>query len=171
MPLNTNPDIVRDRDVVVFSKGETFTVVIDSNLQTNGWQGGQGVTWTTTPKDSDTFIVTYSAGLPGGFLLWGSNESSDQFISYTQNQPTYRFAVFCFGSWVFSTRTFEVYTHASRMAGPLVPITYIPGEPLFFSLRGLFTNEDESGLAFPVGVVAQIPSSVTNNYLTVESQL
>jgi hypothetical protein len=171
MSVNIEP-YYRDRDVAVFSKGPSFTVMVDTNLMTTGWQGGQGVQWTDAAFDDDTFIVTFSNGLPGGFLLWGSNESADQFISYTKNQPTYGFATYCFGPWVIATRTFEVYTLASRMAGPLVPIVYTAGEPLYFSLRGLFTNEDESGFGFVTGAVSQIPDAVlTNNYLTVQVQI
>lgn len=172
MPLPLDPDIVRDRDVVIFTKGESFTVMVDSVLRTQGWQGGQGVMWADSTADSDTFVVTVSNGLPGGFLLWGSNESSDQFISYVQNQPIYQFATYGFGAWVISTRTFEVYTLASRMSGPLVPITYTAGQPLFFSLRGLFTNQDESGRGLVVGSVAQVPNATLNNsYLGVQTQL
>ena len=164
-----DPD-VRDRDVIVFSKGPSFTAQIDSALKTKGWAGGQGATWTDDPN-SDTFIVTASAGLPGGFLLWGSNELADQLISYTANQPTYSFATYCFGPWSISTRTYEQYTLASRTVGPLVPIVYTSGEPLFFSLRGLWTNEDESGLGFVVGAVMQVPNASLNlNYLGVSTQ-
>jgi len=165
-----DPD-VRDRDVVVFSKGRSFTVSIDSNLKSSGWSGGQGVTWSDDPN-SDTFLVTASAGLPGGFLLWGSNESADQYISYTQNQPTYSLATYCYGGWTISTITYEQYTLASRTGpGPLVSIVYTIGEPLFFSLRGLFTNQDESGQGYVVGSVAQIPNPSLNlNYLGVSTQ-
>jgi hypothetical protein len=164
-----DPD-VRDRDVIVFAKGPSFTPMIDSNLRTQGWAGGQGVTWTDNPA-ADTFTVTFSAGLPGGFLLWGSNESADQYISYTENQPMYSFATYCFGGWSISTRTYEQYTLASRMAGPLVPNVYTIGAPLFFSLRGLFTIQDESGLGFVVGSVMQVPNPSLNlNYLGVSTQ-
>jgi hypothetical protein len=179
MPLYPNPDIVRDRDVIVFSKASAFTVMIDATMKSKGWQGGQGVQWAASTVNSDTFIVTFSDGIPAGFLLWGSNESSDQFISYTQNQPTYQFASYCFGPWVFSTRTFEQYTYASRQAGPLVPLTYTAGEPLLFSLRGFWTKEDEWALSgdprapneFIAGSVAQVPSSLNNNYLGVQAQM
>jgi len=164
-----DPD-VRDRDVIVFSKGPSFTTQIDSVLKTQGWAGGQGVQWTDDPT-SDTFIVTVSHGLPGGFLVWGSNESADQYISYTENQPTYSFATYCFGTWTISTRTYELYTLASRTAGPLVLNNYVVGEPLYFSLRGLFTNQDESGLGFVVGSVMQVPNGTLNlNYLGVSTQ-
>lgn len=171
MPLVVDPDIVRERDVVVFSKGDSFSVMVDSGLVSSGWPGGQGVRWASPPINSDTFFVTVSNGAGWGFLLWGSNESSDQFISYTRNQPTYQFATYCFGVWVISTRTFETFTRASRVSGPLVPIVYTAGQPLFFSLRGFFTNEDESGQEIVVGSVCQVPSSTNNNYLGVQTQM
>jgi hypothetical protein len=76
-------------------------------------------------------------------LLWGSNEDSDQYISMVEQQVVYGHAVFCAGGWLMTTRTFERYTYASRVMGPLVPITYTVGERLLFSLRGYWTNEDE----------------------------
>lgn len=178
MPINTDPNIVRTRDVIVFSKSKGVTVQIDSALAAKGWPGGQGVRW--TDSTSDTLIVTSTDGLPAGVLLWGSNESSDQFIAYVENQPLYKFATLCFGGWVISTITYEMYTYASRQAGPLVPIAYTVGAPLFFSLRGYFTNEDEWSLSgdprapntFVTGVVAQVPSPTLNSsYLGVQTAL
>lgn len=170
MPLTVDPDIVRERDVIVFSKGESFTVMVDAGLSTNGWPGGQGVQWASS--SIDTFTVTASTGAGWGFLLWGSNESSDQYTSYTGNQSTYHFGTYGFGTWLISTRTYEVYTLASRRSGPLVANTYVAGQPLFFSLRGFFTNEDESGQEIVVGAVCQVPSATLNNsYLGVETQM
>jgi hypothetical protein len=160
--------------VVVFVKGKTLPVMVDNAMAVGGWPGGQGVQWIDSPT-SDTFKVTYSDGPLGGFLLWGSNETSDQFISYTGNQPGYKFGVLCVGAgWVFSTSSFERYTWLSRQGGPLVLNVYVPGQKLRFSLRGLFTNEDEWTASLDprapndwiVGTVISIPSSVTNNYLT-----
>lgn len=178
MPLATDfTPIVRERDVIVLAKSKGIPVEVDPTLAASGWAGGQGVSW--VDSTSDTLIVSFSTGLPAGFLLWGSNESSDQFISYIQNQPLYRFATLCFGGWMICTKTFEQFTYQSRQSGPLVPITYAEGEPLFFSLRGLFTNQDEWALSgdprapniFGVGVVAQAPSSLTNGYITIETQI
>ncbi len=173
-------DVFRTRDVVVFVKSKTIPVVIDSRLQTGGWPGGQGATWLDDPNN-DTFQVTYSDGRFGGFLLWGSNESSDQFVSFYKNQPTYRFAVMCVGPWVISTTTFEQYTYASRIAGPpYVPNVYTPGTKLRFSLRGYFTPEDEWTLSgdirapnnFFVARVIQPPvPSINNNYLELQSMM
>jgi hypothetical protein len=172
-----NPDIVRDRDVIVFSKSKGIPVQIDSALSTSGWPGGQGVRW--TDSTSDTLIVTATDGLPAGILLWGSNESSDQFIAYYENQPTYKFATLCIGGWIISTITYEMNTYASRQAGPLIPIAYVIGQPLFFSLRGYFTPEDEWTLSgdprapnvYVTGAVAQVPSTLSNNYLGVQTAL
>jgi hypothetical protein len=133
--------ITATRDVEVLFKGDSYTVSVDQSMLTNGWQGGQGVKWATSPQDE--FLVTYSDGLYGGFLLWGSNESSDQYIAYVEQQLKYGYATFCAGGWLIQTRTFERYTYASRQVGPLVPITYVVGQRLVFSLRGLMTSEDE----------------------------
>lgn len=170
-------DIVRDRDLIVLAKGPTLPVRISASLATSGWQGGQGVMWADSPDD--TFLVTTSNGWYGGFLLWGSDEEADKRIGMERNQLIYRFSTLCVGTWVVSTRTFETHTYASRQAGPLVALTYNPGDLLYFSLRGLFTKEDEftasgdprapnTGI---VGRVAQAPSALTKNYLTVHTSI
>jgi len=166
--------IPRTRDCYTLVKGDTFTVTVDNGLAVNGWRGGVGVQWTTSLKDE--MMVTLSTGYVAGFLLWGSNESSDQFTSMTENQPYYRFAVLCFGSWLVVTQQYEVYTYASRQSGPLVPITYNPSDKLCFSLRGLWTKEDEFSLSgdprapnlLYTGFVAQVPSASTGGYMTVQ---
>jgi hypothetical protein len=135
------PELVRTRDVVAQFKGDAITVAVSPAMISGGWVGGQGVQWTSAPTDD--FMVTYSDGRYGGFLLWGSNEDSDQYVSFYRQQVTYGHAVLCFGGWLISTSSFEQYTYASRIAGPLVPIVYTAGQRLLFSLRGLFTNEDE----------------------------
>jgi hypothetical protein len=167
-------EIFRTRDVVVFSKSKTIPVMIDPALAAGGWPGGQGVQWIDDPN-FDTFKVTYSAGRYGGFLLWGSNESSDQYISATQNQPTYKYAVMCIGPWVVSTTTFEQYTYASRTGGgPLVKNVYTPGNKLRFSRRGYFTPEKEDP-ALPdlfVARVIQAPNlAINNGYLELQSMI
>lgn len=169
-------DVFRTRDVVVFVKSKTIPVTISTRMQSGGWPGGQGVTWLDDPNN-DLFQVDYSDGRFGGFLLWGSNEVSDQYVAYYKNQPTYRFAVMCIGSWVVSTLTFETYTYASRMAGPLVRNVYVPGNKLRFSLRGYATPEDEWTLSgdprapnnFFIGRVIQPPVAFNNNYLEFQS--
>jgi hypothetical protein len=155
---------LRTRDCVIWVKAETLTVAVDGNLTLNGWKGGQGVTF--APVTQDEVLITQSDGLGGGFLLWGSDESSDQFTAMTENQPYYGFAVIGMGAWLIATPTFEQYTYASRQHSPLVPITYNPSDPLFFSLRGYWTNEDEWTLSGDprapndnvVGFVSQVPA-------------
>lgn len=167
----------RDRDCIVLFKGDAYPVSVSSSLRTVGWQGGQGVQWVDSPNDE--FLVDFSTGLYGGFLLWGSKEVSDQFTASTGNQPQYGFGTFCAGGWVISTRTFERYTWSSRQGGPLVPNTYVVGERLCFSLRGLFTKEDEWTLAgdprapndFFIGSVIQSPTSDNNFYLTLQTSI
>src|SRR5271168_4087837 len=138
-------ELIRDRDVITLVKGQTFPTGLSPGMLSSGWAGGQGVMWIDTPYDA--WEVDFSDGTPNGFLLWGSDETADQYTSYTQNQPTYDFAVLCFGTWVITTSTYEKYTYASRTgAGPRVPIVYNENDRLLFSLRGLFTVEDEWSL-------------------------
>lgn len=171
-------ELVRSRDVVTLVKGQTFPVGLSTHLLTAGWAGGQGVMWIDSPYD--VWQVDFSDGTPNGFLLWGSNESADQFSAYTQNQPTYDFAVLCYGTWVITTSTYEKYTYASRIAGPpFVPIVYNPSDRLRFSLRGLWTNEDEWTLSgdprapnrFFVGYVIEPPATYNNNYLMFQTTM
>jgi len=172
-------EIARFRDVVVFFKGDTTTVTISSNMVAGGWAGGQGVQWVGTVADDR--VVTYSSGLYGGFLLEGSEEVGAKFTAMTDQQTTYRYAVMMFGGALISTSTYEKYTYASRIAGgPLVLLTYNPSDPLYFSLRGLFTNEDELSQqvpsnplapAFFVGFVAQIPKALNNYWLGIQTSM
>ncbi len=167
-------EIIRARDCVVFYKGDSTTVVVSDALVKGGWQGGQGVQWAGSVNDER--IVTYAQGLFGGFLVWGSDEPGDDFTAMTRNQPHYRFATMFFGGCLISTSTYERYTYASRLAGgPYVPLVYKPNDTLYFSLRGLWTNEDEltfsSGVAAPcpsVGYVAQIPKALNRYYLGIQ---
>ena len=69
-------DIPRTRDVIIFDKGKTFTVNLSQTMVSQGWKGGQGVQYTTPQYDEP--YCTFSNGVGCGFLLWGSNESSDQ---------------------------------------------------------------------------------------------
>lgn len=172
------PEIFRTRDVVVFAKTHGIPVAIAPAMKAGGWAGGQGVQWSDSPT-IDQLLVTYSDGAYGGFLLWGSNEASDQYVSYFENQPAYGFAILCTGNWLISTTTFERYTYASRTGpGPLMPINYTPGDALRFSLRGLFTKEDEWSLSGDprapnklfVGRVAQ-PNTLNPAYLSVQTAL
>lgn len=171
-------EIVRGRDCCMFVKGDTITVTVSTAMVTAGWPGGQGVMW--APSTNDEFIVTFSDGPYGGFLLWGSNESSDQFTAQTGQFTYYRYGVMCFGGSVISTSSYEKYTYASRIGGgALVALVYAPNDKLRFSLRGLWTNEDEWTISadprgtndFIVGTVVQIPKASNNNFLTIQTML
>lgn len=167
-------EIIRTRDVILFFKDDNYTVVVDQAMVEGGWPGGQGVKWVGSVDDE--FLVTYSDGPVAGFLLWGSDEDGDGFTSMTRNQPHYQFAVMLGGAALLSTSSYERYTLASRLSGPLVPITYTINEPLYFSLRGLWTNEDEQtasgGPLAPsplAGYVAQVPKTINNLYLSIQT--
>ena len=168
-------EILRTRDVVVLAKDVAFPVMLDSALVTAGWAGGQGVTWVDSPHDE--FRVGFSDGRFGGFLLWGSNEDSDQFISMTGNQPKYAFGVMCQGSWLLSTRIFEQFTLQSRNAGPLVENTWTVGTKVLFSLRGLFSPQDEWAIDGDprapnrnfVGTIVQPPRTSNSNYVMIQT--
>lgn len=172
------PEIFRTRDVVVFTAGVRTTLATTAALAQAGWPGGVGVMWADAPTDE--FMVELTDGERGaGFALWGSDEESDVLTGMSTNQSLYRFCVVGSGSWLMSVRVFEQSTYASRLAGPLVPIVYTPGELLYWSLRGWWTNEDEWALSadprapnpYPVANVVQAPSAQTENYLTVQTIL
>lgn len=170
-------DLIRSRECVVFVKGETFEVALDPAMVAGGWPGGQGVQWVN--NTTDEFTVTYSNGLFGGFLIWGSSESADQYTAMTNQQPVYGYAVMVAGRGLISTSSYEQYTYASRHAGPpFVPLVYGPSDLLYFSLRGLWTKEDELTLsgsplapAMPTGVVAQVPKAVNEFFLGIQTTL
>lgn len=173
-------ELSRTRDCVVLYKGDAFAVSVDGLMRQGGWQGGQGVQWIDSARDE--FAVTYSDGQYGGFLLWGSNESSDQFISMVEQQPAYGYGIFCMGGWLILTRTFEQHTWASRTGGgPLVPVAYAVGDRLRFSLRGFWTKEDEWTLSgdprapneAQIGTVVQAPvaNAIGIPYLTIQTNL
>jgi len=161
-------DIIRGRDCTIFIKGDTYAVTVDSALLANGWVGGQGVQW--VDSDTDERVVTYSKGLYGGILIWGSDEQGDRYTAMTQQQLVYSTAVMMVGRGLISTLAYEKYTYASRLMGPLVPIVYMPHDILYLSLRGYWTNEDELTLSsdplapcFFTGFVAQVPK-VNNQF-------
>lgn len=167
-------ELPRSRDCIILFKGDAYPVTVSDAMASGGWQGGQGVQWVASNKDE--FLVTYSDGYYAGFMLWGSDESSDQFTAMTRNQPFYRFATVGAGGWQISTRSYEKYTYASRQAGPLVPITYSASDRLVFSLRGFWTKEDEWTLAgdprapnaYFIGFVSQAPSAATEFFMGIQ---
>lgn len=169
------PEVLRTRDVIVFFKDVTITVNVTATDASEGWAGGQAFNWTASTDDR--LVVTKSDGLAAGFALWGSDESSDAFTAMTKNQPAYHYVVLAAGGWMISTANFERYTYASRAGGgPLVPISYAASDRLLFSLRGLFTKEDEWALSADprggngnfYGVVTQKPVAERNWHLGVQ---
>lgn len=171
------PEIIRSRDCIIFLKGDSQTVVVSQDMVDSGWPGGQGVQWSSST--SDERIVTFSQGLFGGFLIWGSDELGDDFAAQTRSQPYYQYATLLTGSNVISTSTYERYTYASRIGGgPLVPLVYTMQAPLYFSSRGVWTIEEEMSLvgdpqapALSMGVVCQLPKDNNKHFLGVQTFL
>lgn len=169
------PEIVRNRDVVIFRKGDGTTVRAAPSMVSTEWVGGQGIEWFDVGEDDVTVQITDGVG--GGFILWGADEDSDRFTGMTRNQPVYEFVVVGLGGWLISTRSFEQFTFATRGLPSPTPIVYQAQELLFFSLSGLWTNEDEWTLDGDprapneniMGVVAQVPASANNNYLAIHT--
>jgi len=173
---NLMPEIVRTRDCTLFFKGDAYPVTVDATMIVAGWPGGIGVQWTAGTNDERT--VTFSDGHYGGILLWGSDETGDQYTAMTENQLEYRLATFVAGGSLISTTAYERYTWASRQIGPLVAIVYAINEPLYFSLRGYWTNEDEATLSgaawapnFFSGFVAQLPKANNDYRLGIQTSL
>jgi hypothetical protein len=172
-------EILRSRDCVVFFKGDSTTVTISAAMVAGGWAGGQGVQWNGTSVDDR--VVTYSSGLYGGFLVWGSDEVGDRYTAITNQQTVYRSATMFFGGCLIATTSYERYTYASRVAGgPLVPLVYRSNDVLYLSSRGLWTNEDEISQqvpanplapAFFTGFVAQIPKALNSNWLGIQTSM
>ena len=161
--------------MVVLTSDLSFPVRVDAAMASAGWPGGQGITWVAS--GSDDFTCTFSDGHHAPFLLWGSNEESDQLIAYTGNQPRYRFGVACMGTWIIATSTFERYTLQSRLAPPLVENTFTPGTQLWYSLRGYFTPQDEWDISgdprapnvFAIGTIIQSPNPQNDYYLMLQT--
>lgn len=170
-------EILRGRDCVVLFAGDRQTVAVDAAMVAGGWPGGQGVQWVDVSPDVRT--VTYAKGLYGGFLVWGSDEVGDRHTAMTRNQVVYREATMFSGGSLMMTTSYERYTYASRIGGgPLVPLAYKPCDPLYFSLRGLWTKEDELTLsgslmapAFFTGFVAQLPKPSNQYFMGIQTSL
>jgi hypothetical protein len=170
-------DIIRGRDCIVLYYGDRRPVAVDAALLAGGWPGGQGVQWVSVVPD--TMTVTYSNGLYGGFLVWGSDEPGDGFTSITRNQIVYAQATMFAGGCLMMTTSYERYTYASRTGGgPLVPLVYGPNDVLYLSLRGLWTKEDELTLSgnplapcSDIGAVAQVPKPSNKHYLGIQTMM
>lgn len=172
------PDILRSRDCTVFTYGDRQTVAVDQTMVTLGWPGGLGVQWVAASPGVDERIVTFSKGLYGGFLVWGSDETGDKFTAMTRQQPYWRYATMFSGGCLIATSSYERYTYASRLGGPLVPLVYAPNDVLYFSLRGLWTKEDELTLSgdplapcFFTGFVAQVPKASNQFFMGIQTSL
>jgi hypothetical protein len=171
------PDTPRNRECVTLFKGDAFTCEVDASLARTGWQGGQGVRWVSDP--GDRFMVAQSDGLYAGFLLKGSSEEGDGYTGISGNQPFYRFATLCYGGWLIMTSSYEKYTWASRQMGPLVEIPYQESDRLVFSLRGLWTSEDEWTLSgdprapndYYIGYVSQRPCAENGFFMTIQTSI
>ena len=171
------PEIYRSRDCILFVKGDSLTVVPDDELIQNGWTGGSGVAW--ADSSSDEFRVKRSDGEFGGFLVWGSNESADQYTGMTGQFTYYGYGQVFFGGNILSTSSYEQYTWASRQAGPLVPLVYAPQDKLYFSLRGFWTKEDEwTASGDPrapntnvAAIVVQAPKANNRNFLAIQTMM
>lgn len=133
------------QDLIIMSRGTTITVRVTDRVAVGGWGGGQWFRWVKSERDD--FLVDYSDGVFGGFALYGSNESNELFTSMQDHQPHYRYCTVGFGGWMLSLRNYELYTYSSRQSGPLELIDYQPNDPLFISLNGKLTVEDEWDLS------------------------
>ncbi len=169
-------DILYARDCICFFKGDTQTVTVSPEMAAGGWPGGQGVQWVDSPIDDR--VVTYSSGLYGGFLVWGSDEEGDRFTAITRQQPQYRYATM-FSGGLIATSSYEKYTYASRLAGPpYVSLVYAVQDILYLSLRGLWTKEDELTLsgsplapAFFTGFVARLPRASNRFFMGIQASM
>lgn len=167
-------EIERSRDCILFVKGDSQTVAVSQTMVDLGWPGGQGVQW--VHSNSDERVVSFSTGLYGGFLVWGSDEVGDRYTAITRQQPHYRYATMYSGGCLISTSSYERYTYASRNSGPLVPLVYQAQDILYLSKRGLWTKEDEMTLAgdplapaFYTGFVAQVPKATNRFFLGIQT--
>ena len=117
-------------------------------------------------------------------MLWGSNESADQYTAMTGQQLAYAEAVMVSGRALISTLAYEQYTYASRIAhaanpsAPLIPLVYNVTDLLYWSRRGLWSKENEMVLshdplapAFFTGFVAQLPKAINKYYLGIQTSM
>lgn len=177
MPMNMT-EIVRSRDLVLFYRGDNYTVTPGPGMIETGWKGGQGVMWSSGVNDERT--VEISDGRYGAFMPFGSDEEADMHTGLSGTQRSARWVTILLGGNLISTSTYERYTWDSRNGvGPAdVPIVYTPNQVLYLSKRGFWTNEDEATLSgdpwapnFFTGFVAQIPKASNNWFLGVQTGL
>lgn len=168
--------MIRGRDCIVQMKDWSLPVAVASGF--NSWTGGVGVQWTGTNTGNSRFEVTLGVGQASGILVNGNIEAGDQFTSITDTAGTYRIATLFGGGFVVSTRSFEKYTLASRLVNSQVPLVYVPDTPLYISLRGLWTIEDELTIigaanapCQQTGWVTQAPGPGFQDYLGVRGIL
>jgi hypothetical protein len=170
------PDIINGRDCTIYFRGDSQTVAVHPDLVTSGWPGGVGVQWCDAQED--VRMVQASHGLYGGFLVWGSNEDADRYLSSSGQMPHLRYATLFVGGSLMHTSTYERFTWASRQVGLSAPLEYKINDPLYFSLRGYWTNEDEMTLSghseapcFFTGFVSQLPKESNQWRLGIQTSL
>ena len=103
MPMNMT-EIVRGRDLILFFKGDAYTVTPGPNMLATGWKGGQGVTW--VPGKNDEWTVEISDGRFGAIALYGSDEVADMHTGLTNNQVTARYLTVILCGNLISTSTY-----------------------------------------------------------------
>jgi hypothetical protein len=170
-------ELLSGRDCQVIFKSVSTTVTVDAAMLQGGWPGGQGVQWVNSAADERT--VTYSKGLYGGILIWGSDEDADKHLAVSRNQIVGQSATMLYGGNLILTTTYERYTWASRTGGgPLIPLNYGINDFLYLSLRGLFTKEDELTLsgdalapAFFGGFVAKLPRASNGSMMAIQTSM
>ncbi len=179
-----------NRDLVSFRKGDTVTSKLHPTL--TSWAGGQFVKWFDDGTGEP--CVKKADGRFCGFLAYGSDESADQWNSFTHQNASYSYGVVTFGGNFFATRTYETQGYLARNGlGPVVDLVYTANQKLYVSENGLITNENESDLGTygahnypdgsPVvdmshevfGIVAVPPnaenSAMGTNYIVVQTNL
>lgn len=171
-------DILRGRDCVMFGRGDSHMVTADAAMVEKGWPGGIGVQW--VDSDLEEPVVTFSSGLYGGFVFAGSEEPGVEMTAEDGLEIAHPMATVMFaGNCLISTSTYERYTYESRMSGgPLVPLVYRPADPLYFSLQGFWTKEDELTLsgsplapAFFTGFTYGVPQPSNQFFLGIQTSL
>jgi len=171
-------ELEHSRDVAVYVRGLTLTASVEASTVNSGWVGGLGFNWTVS-SGLTPIVASVSDGLVGGLALHGSDERDDRWLSSTQTQPGYRYCTLMLGSWIIglNPRSYQNYTYASRQAGPLQPLVYLPNDDLYIGLDGKVTKEDEWSLSLDprapntrsIGSVCLGPSERNSRYLILQT--